>query len=230
MNMKIATRLSVFALAGALLAGCATQQNNAAVGTGTGAALGAGIGALAGGGKGAAIGAGVGALVGGVTGYNWQAIKNKLAPSAAQTGTQVTEQPDGSLKLNVPAGDVRDEPVRDHAGLHAAAERPGDDAEPEPASDGFDRRLHGQHGPAQLNQTLSQNRAQSVVNALAQRGVNGGRLSAQGMGASNPIADNATGRPRTEPPRRNLPARSAGAVSARRGESAGAGQGFRRSR
>ena len=45
---------------------------------------------------------------------------------------------------------------------------------------------------AQLNQTLSQNRAQSVVNALAQRGVNGGRLSAQGMGASNPIADNAT--------------------------------------
>lgn len=53
MNTKIATRLSVFALAGALLAGCATQQGtNTAVGTGTGAALGAGIGALAGGGKG----------------------------------------------------------------------------------------------------------------------------------------------------------------------------------
>ena len=98
MNMKIATRLSVFVLAGAVLAGCATspQGTSTAVGTGTGAALGAGIGALAGGGKGAAIGAGVGALVGGVTGYNWQAIKNKLAPSAAQTGTQVTEQPDGS--------------------------------------------------------------------------------------------------------------------------------------
>lgn len=105
MNMKIATRLSVFVLAGAVLAGCATspQGTSTAVGTGTGAALGAGIGALAGGGKGAAIGAGVGALVGGVTGYNWQAIKNKLAPSAAQTGTQVTEQPDGSLKLNVPS-------------------------------------------------------------------------------------------------------------------------------
>lgn len=43
-----------------------------------------------------------------------------------------------------------------------------------------------------MNQTLSQNRAQSVVNALVQRGVSAARLSAQGMGASNPIADNAT--------------------------------------
>ena len=105
MNMKIATRLSVFVLAGAVLAGCATspQGTSTAVGTGTGAVLGAGIGALAGGGKVASIGAGVGALFGGVTGYNWQAIKNKLEPSAAQTGTQVTEQPDGSLKLNVPS-------------------------------------------------------------------------------------------------------------------------------
>ncbi|KLU22322.1 membrane protein, partial [Caballeronia mineralivorans PML1(12)] len=51
MNSKMMTRLSVIAVAGALVAGCATQQgNNAAVGTGIGAAAGAGLGAIFGGG------------------------------------------------------------------------------------------------------------------------------------------------------------------------------------
>ncbi len=104
MNAKIMTRLAVFAVAGTLLAGCATQQGtNTAVGTGVGAGTGAALGAIFGGGKGAAIGAGVGAAVGGVTGYNWQAIHNKLSGATKGTGTQITEQPDGSLKLNIPS-------------------------------------------------------------------------------------------------------------------------------
>jgi len=103
MNAKLLTRLSVFAVAGVLVAGCASQQGtNTAVGTGVGAATGAGLGAIFGGGKGAAIGAGVGAAVGGVTGYNWQAIKSKISGASAGTGTQVTEQQDGSLKVNIP--------------------------------------------------------------------------------------------------------------------------------
>ena len=104
MNAKIMTRLAVFAVAGSLLAGCATQQGtNTAVGTGVGAGTGAALGAIFGGGKGAAIGAGVGAAVGGITGYNWQAIHNKLSGATKGTGTQITEQPDGSLKLNIPS-------------------------------------------------------------------------------------------------------------------------------
>ncbi|AGK49378.1 MULTISPECIES: OmpA family protein [Burkholderia] len=194
MNTKIATRLSVFALAGALLAGCATQQGtNTAVGTGTGAALGAGIGALAGGGKGAAIGAGVGALVGGVTGYNWQAIKNKLAPSAQQTGTQVTEQPDGSLKLNVPSSVTF--ATNQYAVTPAFTPLLNDLATTLNQNPQITASVVGytdSTGSAAYNQTLSQNRAQSVVNALSQRSVAANRLSAQGMGASNPIADNAT--------------------------------------
>lgn len=56
-----------------ILVGCATQEQQTrtegtAGGALLGAALGAGIGALAGGGKGAAIGAGVGALAGGTAG------------------------------------------------------------------------------------------------------------------------------------------------------------------
>ena len=69
MNAKIMTRLTVIALAGALVAGCATeQQTNAAYGTGAGAAAGAGLGAIFGGGKGGEMGAGVGGLVGGMRG------------------------------------------------------------------------------------------------------------------------------------------------------------------
>src|ERR1700733_13386192 len=103
MNAKIMTRVAVFAVAGSLLAGCASQQGtNTAVGTGVGAATGAGLGAIFGGGKGAAIGAGVGAAGGGITGYNWQAIKGKISGDAKGTGTQVTEQQDGSLKVNIP--------------------------------------------------------------------------------------------------------------------------------
>ena len=65
MNARIMTRLAVFAVAGSLLAGCASQQGtNTAVGTGVGAGTGAALGAIFGGGKGAATGAGVGAAAG----------------------------------------------------------------------------------------------------------------------------------------------------------------------
>ncbi|KMZ12408.1 Outer membrane lipoprotein omp16 precursor [Candidatus Burkholderia humilis] len=77
MNTKLMTRLSVFVVAGALLAGCQTQQ-------GTNTAVGAG------------------AAAGGIVGYNWQAIRNKISGDSKGTGTQVTEQQDGSLKVNIP--------------------------------------------------------------------------------------------------------------------------------
>jgi outer membrane protein OmpA-like peptidoglycan-associated protein len=45
-------------------------------------------------------------------------------------------------------------------------------------------------GNAEVNQTLSENRAQSVVKYLVEAGVDPTRLQAQGFGASKPIADN----------------------------------------
>jgi outer membrane protein OmpA-like peptidoglycan-associated protein len=194
MNTKLLTRLSVFAVAGALVAGCATQQGtDTAVGTGVGAATGAGLGAIFGGGKGAAIGAAAGAAVGGVTGYNWQAIKGKLSSSTAGTGTQVTEQPDGSLKMNIPSSVSFDTnsyavkpsfaPVLDQV-TQTLVQHPELIASVIGYTDNT--------GQPAYNMTLSQNRAQSVVGYLGSHGVAPQRLSAQGMGPNQPVADNST--------------------------------------
>jgi outer membrane protein OmpA-like peptidoglycan-associated protein len=53
-------------------------------------------------------------------------------------------------------------------------------------------------GSDALNQTLSQNRAESVRTALVQRGVDGGRITTKGLGKSAPVAgnDSAAGRQR----------------------------------
>ncbi|CAB3790794.1 putative lipoprotein YiaD [Paraburkholderia ultramafica] len=194
MNAKNMTRLAVFAVAGSLLAGCATQQGtNTAVGTGVGAGTGAALGAIFGGGKGAAIGAGVGAAVGGITGYNWQNIRNHMSGATKGTGTQITEQPDGSLKLNIPSSVTFDTssyaikpsfaPVLDEL-AKTLQENPEVIAQVVGHTDST--------GSQAYNQTLSVNRAESVTGFLAQRGIAPQRLSAQGMGPNQPIADNNT--------------------------------------
>ena len=47
-------------------------------------------------------------------------------------------------------------------------------------------------GTDAYNQTLSERRAQSVANVLIQRGVQPARLVTQGLGESQPVADNAS--------------------------------------
>ncbi|MBB5445279.1 outer membrane protein OmpA-like peptidoglycan-associated protein [Paraburkholderia sp. Clong3] len=194
MNARIMTRVAVFAVAGSLVAGCATQQGtNTAVGTGVGAGAGAAIGAIFGGGKGAAIGAATGAAVGGITGYNWDNIRNRMSGATKGTGTQITEQPDGSLKLNIPSSVTFDTssyaikpsfaPVLDQL-AQTLQQNPEVVASVVGHTDST--------GSLQYNETLSVNRAQSVTGYLAQRGIAPQRLSATGMGPNQPIADNNT--------------------------------------
>ena len=47
-------------------------------------------------------------------------------------------------------------------------------------------------GQAAFNQTLSEQRAAAVKSYLINKGVDGNKISTRGMGASNPVADNAT--------------------------------------
>lgn len=194
MNAKIVTRLTAFAVTGAILAGCATEQGtNTAVGTGVGAGTGAALGAIFGGGKGAAIGAGVGAAVGGITGYNWQNIRNRLSGASKGTGTQVTEQPDGSLKLNIPSNvTFATNSYQINPALYPTLNELSAQMQQHPELVAEVRGYTDSTGSAQLNQTLSQNRAQSVATYLSQHGVAPNRLVAQGFGPSNPVADNST--------------------------------------
>ncbi|WP_241131526.1 OmpA family protein [Achromobacter xylosoxidans] len=188
-------RIAVVAASGALLAGCATQQQtNTAVGTGAGAAVGAGIGALIGHGTGAAVGAGIGAVAGGLIGYNWKVVKDDVQRSGATSlGIDVVEMPDGSLKVNIPSNVSFD---TDKTDLKPALL---------PVLDSVARSLN-QHpelrakvvghtdstGALAHNQTLSVNRARSVMDYLSRQGVAATRLSVEGRGPSDPIGDNAT--------------------------------------
>jgi outer membrane protein OmpA-like peptidoglycan-associated protein len=47
-------------------------------------------------------------------------------------------------------------------------------------------------GTNEFNQTLSENRAKSVLNALTTQGIDKSRLSFKGWGSSKPVADNRT--------------------------------------
>jgi outer membrane protein OmpA-like peptidoglycan-associated protein len=194
MKQRTTVHIATFALAASLLAGCATQQqSNTAVGTGLGGAVGAGIGALLGNRTGAIVGGTLGAAAGGITGYNWTAIKSRLSGASAGTGTQVTEQSDGSLKVNIPSAISFDTnsysikpsfaPVLDQV-AQTLTQHPELIAQVIGHTDST--------GSPAYNQTLSQNRAQSVAGYLVQRGVANTRLSAEGRGQSQPIGDNST--------------------------------------
>ncbi len=182
------------AVAGILTAGCETpRQSQTAVGAGTGIAAGAILGSVVGGGRGAAIGAGVGGGIGAAVGYNWGAVKDKLGMATHGSGVEVSEQKDGTLKMNVP-GSVSF--ASGSASLQTALH---------PTLDRIAGTLNEYHetsitvvgytdivGSAASNMLLSEHRASAVADYLVQQGVARSRISVGGRGEADPIADNAT--------------------------------------
>lgn len=182
----------------AMLAGCMatnSQGGRTAIGSGAGAAVGAGLGVLIGdSSKAAAIGAGIGAVAGGIVGYNWKGIKEDVQQSGASSlGVDVTEMPDGSLRVNIPSNVSFDSgkavlkpellPVLDSV-ARALVQHPELRAKAIGHTDST--------GGADLNQRLSNERASAVTNYLMQRGVVGSHLLAEGRGPNAPVADNST--------------------------------------
>ena len=199
--MNISTK-SARILAGAtslaLLTACANmsqQGQNTAIGAGAGAAVGAGLGALIGdSSKSAVIGAGIGSVLGGVVGYNWARIKGDVEKSgASDLGVSVTEMPDGTLKVNIPSNVSFDSgksvlkpallPVLDSV-ARALNQHPELRAKAIGYTDSS--------GSDAINMPLSRDRANAVTHYLASQGVAADRLSIEGRGAANPIADNST--------------------------------------
>jgi outer membrane protein OmpA-like peptidoglycan-associated protein len=199
--MKISHTAIALALVSVLGAGCATEQKTqTAIGTGAGAATGAVLGTAVGGsGKGTAIGAAVGAGLGAAAGYNWQLIKEKLGMATKGSAVQVSEQGDGSLKLNVP-GSVS---FATGSAVITPALYPTMDRIATTLNEYPDTRITvvgytDSVGSAESNNELSHRRADAVVNYLSQRGVQRSRMVVEGRGELNPIADNATEAGRSE--------------------------------
>jgi outer membrane protein OmpA-like peptidoglycan-associated protein len=167
------------------LASCATPGKDTAIGAGGGAALGAGAGALFGGGKGAIIGAGAGALVGGAIGNYLDKQAQQLAKVAEtkrtedgimvnlkndllfDTGSTVLK-PEAQAQLNQ-LGQILAKYPKDHIEVVGYTDNSG-----------------GQ----QVNQLLSQQRAQAVANVLGQQGVKPQQMNIEGMGSAQPVASN----------------------------------------
>ena len=161
-------------------------------GTGIGAAVGAGVGALVGGEKGALIGAGIGGAAGAATGGYMDVQASKLGEKLRGTGVQVLRDGD-NIRLIMPNSitfNTNDDTMKTTANqvLDSVAL----------VANEYDKtRLQivghtDSSGNDKINIPLSQRRATSVAQYLALRGVNPARMQALGVGASQPIASNAT--------------------------------------
>jgi outer membrane protein OmpA-like peptidoglycan-associated protein len=178
----------------ALAAGCETpRQTETAVGTGAGAVAGALLGGALGGGRGAAVGAGIGGGVGAAVGYNWGTVKEKLGVATKGSGVQVSEQKDGSLKVNVPgsvsfaSGSASLEP-RLFPTLDRIASTLNEYPETTISVVGHTDSV----GSAESNRALSHSRAAAVAEYLGQHGVRRDRMAVDSRGELEPIADNET--------------------------------------
>lgn len=182
--------------------GCSMNNTGkgALLGTGGGAALGAGIGALIGGGKGAGIGAAIGSAVGAgagaLIGKNMDKQQKELeAQLAQQAKVEQTTDSNGLQAIKVtfdggilfPTGKYTLNP-------HAQADltKFATNLIENPNTDVLINGYTDNTGSYQVNETLSNQRANSVRNYLINCGVNPSRLVARGIPMADYIASNDT--------------------------------------
>jgi outer membrane protein OmpA-like peptidoglycan-associated protein len=200
MNRKAASRFVLAGLASASLAlvGCESMtatQKGTAVGAGVGAGAGAVIGKAAGdrAGVGAVVGGAVGAIAGNIWSKKQEERKRQMEQATQGTGIDVTRTADNQLKLNVP-NDVSFD-------VNSANIKP----ELRGVLDTFATSLRGDQaavltivghtdstGSDAINNPLSLERARSVKEYLAARGVPASRIETAGRGEREPVADNST--------------------------------------
>ena len=187
------TQAVVLGLGLLALAGCDTMTAEQRGAT-TGAVIGAVAGQVIGGDSRAST---IGAALGGLGGYVWsrqmEDKKRQMERATAGTGAVVTQTSDNQLKLSIPND------ISFATGKH--------DIQPRlmPILDQFAQGLNQQPsmevrivghtdntGTDAINNPLSVNRAQSARDYLVSRGVATQRISIDGRGSREPIADNAT--------------------------------------
>ena len=200
---KILVSLTAVSFAASGLVGCAnmteTQRD-----TGTGAAIGAIAGGLigaatAGGNKGrsAATGAAIGAAVGAGGGYLWsqnmQKQRAEMEQATAGTGVSVSQTADNQLKLDIPSDVSFDTGRYDiKSNMRPVLDNLASSLNQHPVTTITIVGHTDSTGSDAINNPLSVNRASAVRDYLVARGVSAQRISIDGRGSRQPIADNST--------------------------------------
>lgn len=201
-----AQRLTIVAALSATLltTGCANMdetQRGTAQGAGIGAVAGAVIGQIAG--RNAAAGAVIGGVAGAIAGNVWskrmEAQRQAMEQATQGTGVDVVRTPDNQLKLNIPndisfaTGSAALKPeLRNVLAQFAKGltDNPGTLVKVIGHTDNV--------GSDALNNRLSVERADTVRDFLADRGVSTSRVEVAGRGEREPIASNDTAEGRAQ--------------------------------
>lgn len=170
------------------------EASKTGIGAGIGAASGAILGAIAGGGKrkNVLLGAGIGALAGGGVGYYMDKQDDELRAQLQNTGVSVTRDGDNII-LNMPgnitfATGSSDINADFFAVLNSVALVVNKYEKTYIDIIGHTDNVGG----AEMNQRLSEARANSVARYLESQKVLPARIITSGMGMNNPIASNST--------------------------------------
>jgi outer membrane protein OmpA-like peptidoglycan-associated protein len=180
-----------------VLSGCnaSNTAKGTGIGAGAGAALGAGVGALLNGGKGAAWGAGIGAVVGGAAGA---LIGNKMDKQKKEleqiSGAQVETVNEGqAIRVVFDSGILFATGKSDlNATSKSALTQFANSLKTNPDTDVQIQGHTDSTGNDKINIPLSINRADAVEKFLEQQGVSAARMTTEGFGSSQPVADNST--------------------------------------
>lgn len=180
-----------------ILGGCnaSNTAKGTAIGGGGGAAIGAGIGALLGGSEGATWGAGIGAVVGGAAGA---LIGNKMDKQKKELeqikDAQVESVNDGqAIKVTFDSGILF---ATNSSALNQASRNSltqfANSLKSNPDTDVHIYGHTDSTGGDNINIPLSNQRAGSVESFLSGQGISTARMTAEGFGSSQPVADNGT--------------------------------------
>jgi len=180
---------------------CVTDPNTGeqkvsrtALGGGAGALAGLLLGGLIGGGTGRIVGAGIGGVAGAAVGYTMDKQIKELKETTAGSGVDISESDNGqSILVNLPEGvtfDVGSYTLKPQFRTTLDSIAQSMTQYPDSLIDVYGHT--DSTGSDAFNQTLSENRASTVANYLATRGVSGSRVRSRGYGETMPVADNAS--------------------------------------
>jgi outer membrane protein OmpA-like peptidoglycan-associated protein len=186
-------------MAGVLWLAACSSMDERQQHTAGGAAIGAGVGAVlssATGGKagtGAVIGGAIGAIAGNVWSKRQEDRKRAMEQATQGTGVEVTRTEDNQLKLKVPndiSFDTNSAAVKPQ--LRSVLDAFADSLKHDPTVQLNITGHADSTGSDAINNPLSLERAQSVRDYLAARGVTPSRVETAGRGSREPLASNDT--------------------------------------